>query len=158
MPKKQPQRPRSSAFTLVEIMVTVVILGFLISVAVPAFSRLRAASQNNRLISDIRTFSQAFESYSAANGNWPASAAVGVLPTGMTGEFRNSDWLIDQASVGGRWAWDVNANGIRAAIALVGVTVPDSQMLDVDAKIDDGNLSTGNFRKLSDRFVWIMER
>ncbi len=156
---ERPSRPRlSPAFTLVEIMVAVTILGLLIALAVPAFSRLRSASQNNRLISDLRTFAQAFDSYSATNGNWPTTTAVGVLPAGMTGEFRTSDWLIELNSVGGRWAWDRDANGFRAAIAIVGVTVPDSQMEDVDAKIDDGNLSTGNFRKIDGRFLWIMER
>lgn len=141
-----------------EIMVAVTILGLLITLSVPAFARLRAASQNNRLISDIRIFAQAFESYSATNGTWPPTTPVGSLPAGMTGEFRSSDWLIELNSVGGRWAWDRDANGFRAAIAIVGVSVPEAQMEDVDVKIDDGNLSTGNFRKVDGRFLWIMER
>jgi len=39
----------------------------------------------------------------------------------------------------------------------VNATASDAQMLLVDAKIDDGDLSSGNFQKINGRFCYILE-
>jgi prepilin-type N-terminal cleavage/methylation domain-containing protein len=143
-------------FTLVEIMIAVVIIGLLAMVAVPAIARTQRASQNNRFISDLRVFAQAFESSAMENGNWPPNAGDGVIPTGMTGSFRRATW-INRTSVGGRWNWDFNNSGVTAAVAANNVTAPDLQMTLIDRRIDDGNLATGLFRKAGTRFLYVLE-
>lgn len=149
-----PPNPRAG-FTLVEIMIVVVIIGLLAALAIPAFGRVRAASQNARFVSDLRTFAQAFEGYAALNGTWPGNAGTGAVPPGMSGDFNESNWR-GRNSVGGRWNWDRNVN-VTAGISTTGVTVPDAQMREIDAKIDDGNLSTGLFQKFDPRFTFILE-
>lgn len=157
------RRTRASAglrrgFTLVEIMVVVVIIGLLAALAIPAFSRIRQQSNNARFISDLRTFAQAFESFAAQNGTWPPNAGNGVVPTGMSSaDFNVSAWSTARNSVGGRWNWDRNNMGVSAAISTTGVTATDAQMAVIDAQIDDGVLTTGAFRKISTRFVYILE-
>ena len=152
----RPNRPRNG-FTLVEIMIVVCIIGLLAALAIPAMAKIRAASQNARFVSDLRTFAQAFETYAVKNGTWPPNAGTGVVPTGMTGEFKDSAWAIDRNSVGGRWNWDLNAFGATAAISTTGVTATDTQMAAIDGKIDDGDLTTGLFQKVSNRFVYRLE-
>ena len=148
--------PRTQAgFTLVEIMIVVVIIGLLAALAIPAFGRVRAASQNARFISDLRVFAQAFEGYAALNGAWPPNAGSGTVPAGMSGDFNESNWR-GRNSVGGRWNWDRNMN-VSAGISTTNITVEDSQMREIDAKIDDGNLSTGLFQKIDTRFTFILE-
>lgn len=151
-----PRPRRAAGFTLVEIMVVVVIIGLLAVLALPAFSKSRQSSQNNRFISDLRVFAQAFESFSMQNGTWPPNAGSGVIPTGMAGDFRNASWL-DGNSVGGRWNWDFNNFGVVAGIAATNVTAPDLQMQMIDRRIDDGDLTTGLFRKVGMRFIYILE-
>ena len=147
---------RAGGFSLVEIMVVVVIIGLLSVLALPAVTKSRLASQNNRFISDLRVFAQAFEKYSLQNGAWPPNAGSGAVPTGMSGEFKNASW-IGRNSVGGLWNWDFNYSGVVAAIATTNVTAPDKQMILIDQRIDDGDLDTGYFRKVGTRFIYILE-
>jgi prepilin-type N-terminal cleavage/methylation domain-containing protein len=145
------------AFTLVEIMVVVVIIGILAALAVVTVVRVRRASQNNRFISDLRTFAQAYETYAMKKGSWPPNAGNGVVPTGMSGELRDSNWT-GVNSVGGLWNWDYKVNGITAGISTTGVTADDDQMTEIDAKIDDGNLATGSFVEVNGRFTYILQK
>lgn len=153
---RPPPRHRAG-FTLVEIMIVVVIIGLLATMAIPMFGRVREHTQNSRFISDLRTFAQAFETYAMKNGDWPPTAGTGVVPAGMSGELRDSAWNTPKNSVGGRWNWDRNNYGGAAVISTTNVTASDAQMALIDAMIDDGDLSTGNFQKVSSRFAYILE-
>ncbi len=158
----KPQCTRSRhrpprAFTLVEIMIVVLIIGLLAAMALPAFARAQRNSQNARFISDLRVFSQAFETYAMKNGSWPPNAGSGVVPAGMSGELKDSAWMVPKNSIGGRWNWDRNNFGGIAVISVVNATATDLQMQLVDEKIDDGDLNTGRFQKVSGRFVYILE-
>lgn len=144
-------------FTLVEIMVVVAIIGLLAAIALPALHRSWMTSRKNRFVSDLRTLSQGFETYATREGRWPPNAPSGVVPTGMSGEIRDEFWM-DDTSLGGRWNYDFNRLGFMAGISVVGVTVSDEEMLSIDAKIDNGDLTTGSFQQTaSNRFSWILE-
>ena len=133
-------------FTLVEIMIVVVIIGLLAALALPAFQRVRQASENSRIVNDFRIFAQAFEIYNTQNGAWPANVGPGVIPPSMTGDFKADVWQ-KATAVGGRWNWDKGLNGITASISISSFTCTDVQLTAIDAKLDDGDLNTGNFRK-----------
>ncbi len=138
-------------------MIVVLIIGLLATLSFPAFQRSRIAAQSNRFVSDLRTFSHAFENFSLQTGNWPAAAASGVVPTDMEEDIKVTVWRVPQNSVGGQWAWDRSAYGMAAGISVTGVTVPDQQMERIDARIDDGDLTTGLFRKVGARFIYILQ-
>jgi type IV pilus assembly protein PilA len=153
-------RRATRAFTLVEIMIVVVIIGLLAALALPAFQRVQRAAQNARVASDFRVFAQAFETYALQNGFWPNNSGGGVVPSGpvsMAGDFKTDVWRA-VTPIGGRWNWDRNLGGVAAGISISGLTCTDEQLREIDARIDDGDLSSGRFQKVqSNRVTLILE-
>lgn len=67
-----------SAFTLVEIMIVVAIIGVLALIALPSFMRARRESQTSACINSLRQMQAAKDQASMAN-NWPPDASAAVL-------------------------------------------------------------------------------
>lgn len=144
-----------------EIMIVVVIIGLLAALAIPATQRVQRAAQNNRIANDFRVFSQAFETYALQNGFWPNNSGGGVVPTApvsMAGDFKTSVWQA-VTPIGGRWNWDRNISGIVAGISISNLTCSDEQLVEIDTRIDDGDLATGRFLKTQpNRVTLILEQ
>ena len=68
-----------SAFTLVEIMIVVVIIGLLAAMAIPAFQKVRQSSQDKAVLNNARQLSAAADQFYLENG---VSTA---LPTSLIG-------------------------------------------------------------------------
>lgn len=58
----------SKGFTLVEIMIVVVIIGLLAAMAIPAFQKVRASSQDKAVLNNLRQLSSAADQYFLENG------------------------------------------------------------------------------------------
>lgn len=137
-------------------MVVVVIIGILAALGLPALSANKRSTQNNRFISDLRIFAQGFETYSLKSGRWPPDGTPGVLPAGMSGEIKDTAWAATP-SVGGQWDWDYQQFGFTAGISVYQPTASAEQMREIDRRIDDGDLSTGNFRARSEGYIYILQ-
>jgi prepilin-type N-terminal cleavage/methylation domain-containing protein len=59
---------RKRAFTLVEIMIVVLIIGILMGIAVPQWLQARTNSQQKTCITNLRAIDQAKEEFSMENG------------------------------------------------------------------------------------------
>src|SRR5215216_7625263 len=62
-----PRKP-AAAFTLVEIMIAVVIIGLLASIAMPAFKKIRDSSQDKAVMNNARQISGAADQYMMETG------------------------------------------------------------------------------------------
>ena len=141
-----PRRAGRRGFSLIELAIVVTLLGILLILAVPAFMRITERSENTRFIHDLRIFTQAFETYSLAMGEWPPDSAPSVLPPGLDADLHYFPW--DEINtVNGRWKWDAGTGGALVGIATVGTDQDLNQLLWIDQQIDDGNLATGSFRE-----------
>ncbi len=58
----------SKGFTLVEIMIVVVIIGLLAAMAIPAFQKVRASSQDKAVTNNLRQLSAAADQYFLEKG------------------------------------------------------------------------------------------
>jgi len=64
-------------FTLVEIMIVVVIIGLLAAMAIPAFQKVRAASQQKTILNNLRQLNSAAQQYYLEHG--VATVTYGAL-------------------------------------------------------------------------------
>jgi type IV pilus assembly protein PilA len=67
----------NKGFTLVEIMIVVVIIGLLAAMAIPAFQKVRASSQDKAVLNNMRQLGGAADQYFLENGT--SNAAIGSL-------------------------------------------------------------------------------
>jgi type II secretory pathway pseudopilin PulG len=153
--------PRSTAGVgLVELMVVVLIISMLMALAVPSYQRVRKRAKAGAIVNDLRVFSAVYLSYAHENGAWPAEAAAGVIPTGVTSQDLKSDVWMNPTPIGGKFDWEymqVHPGGTspggtwRAAIAISDTSdaplIVDLELYQMmDQALDDGNLNTGSFR------------
>ena len=147
---------RRSAFTLVEIMVVVVIIGLLAALALPAFQRVRLNAISKRYLNDARQVRDAAERYAMEHGNFPPNG-IGGLHANLRGYVPDSIFNATTTPLGGVWDWDYQQDGFTASISVYLFTASDAQLLDIDRTIDDGNLTTGLFRKIGSKVIFIIQ-
>jgi prepilin-type N-terminal cleavage/methylation domain-containing protein len=70
-----PVRAKAAAFTLIELLIVVAIIGILAAIAVPNFLNAQVRAKVARVESDHRTISVAMESYFTDHGAYPPEAA-----------------------------------------------------------------------------------
>ena len=82
-------RNSKAAFTLVEIMIVVAIIGLLAALAIPGFVKARKQSQGRRILNDVRQMDAAIDQWALENGKKDGdtidtSAAQSFLKTAWT--------------------------------------------------------------------------
>ena len=69
-------RSNRAAFTLVEIMIVVAIIGLLAALAIPGFVKARKQSQGRRIINDVRQLDAAIDQWALEKGKKDGDALV----------------------------------------------------------------------------------
>ncbi len=69
---------KRSAFTLIELLIVVAIIGILAAIAVPNFMSARVRALVARTEADLRSLATAFESYRLDNNMYPPTPVTGV--------------------------------------------------------------------------------
>lgn len=149
---------RRSAFTLVEIMIVVSMISLLATISMPSLMRARRRSQSVQFINNLRIATGAFELYAAEHNGYPPNAARGVLPPEMVTYFSPTFDFTAATPIGGVWDWDLRKNGSVIGVSVVGPTVSVAQLQEIDALIDDGDLTQGAFlRTAASRYTALIE-
>lgn len=154
------------AFTLVEVMVVVVIIGLLAAAGIPTYRHITMRAKVTALENDLRQFSTVIQTYTTQNGRWPADGNPQEIPADLVNSLPAN--FISITPFGGvyKWNYDVSADGITAKAALIvqtaaGHPVSDDEemFLMIDKQMDDGVLETGNIQVGStNSLVYIIEK
>ena len=151
-------RNEPRAFTLIEVLIVVVILGLLAAIVSISFRDAVTNTRQSAFVTDLHNFSAAAEYYVADTGQPVADGASGFLPVGMEDYVEPGDFE-RKTPLGGLWDTEGTDSGFTAGL---GVHFDDPSenpgvevMSQVDALIDDGDLTTGAFRQATtDRFYY----
>lgn len=147
---------RRRGFTLVEILIVVVIIGLLMTLALPAMRMVREITIANRVAADLKSFAGSFQHVALENGTWPPDGVPRSLPIGMEGALSLGTWG-QKTPAGGYYDWDQDVFGITAAVSVDRPTVDDAVLARIDEVLDDGDLSTGIFRRRSGGVMYVLE-
>lgn len=144
------------AFSLIELMVALTILSVLFFLAVPTYQRIQRKAKAAAIANDLQVFAAVFQTHAHEAGAWPPETAAGIVPMGMTpDELKFADWT-QKTPMGGKFDWEYNQTHVgvqyHAAIAITPTAdapliLDDELLLEIDQAIDDGDLSTGMFRR-----------
>ena len=154
----QDMRRPQEGFTLAEIMIVVAIICLVAVIAVPSFLRARQRSQNTKFINALRVASSAFDTYAVEHNSYPADVNRGIVPPGMSTYLDTSLNWTGTTPIGGQWDWDKDVFSFKAAVSVVNPTASVQQLTEIDAMIDDGDLTSGRFRaQINSRYSCILE-
>jgi len=144
-------------FTLIELIAVIVVLAILAGVAAPRFFDYREKTMVTTTGASLKVISRALWAYQRDNGAFPPDVYPNILPPELR-KYLDDTTMVKPPSCGGTWDWE-NWGGTQMGLSIrnwngVNVTATDAQMQQVDKMIDDGNLNTGRFRKISWGFVY----
>ncbi len=149
------------AFTLIEILAVVVILGLLAAIVIPQFRDFTGETQRTAFVNSARIFVAAAKRYELDYGEYP-EAGHGKLPDGFGDYIQSNKWE-GVTPIGGDWEAKLNTGGVTAALGVhYGNNDPGhdpAQMLVIDEMADDGDLATGAFRQFGgNHYFFVIEQ
>jgi len=145
-----------NGFTLIEIMIVVAIIGLLAAFGIPNMLQAGQETRASRFAREIQNAGHAFVQYAFDHGKYPADKNPASMPSGMAEYLDGFPWS-DETVIGGYWDWDFNVFGVTAGVSVKSPAWSSELMVEIDEKMDDGNLSTGQFRQRSGGYIYILE-
>jgi len=163
-PRLAAKRPASHGrgFTLVEILIVVVILGILAAMIIPQFASATTQSRQSVFASNLKELTKAAELFKLENNAWPEDASSGSTPTGMENHIHAGNFE-SATPIGGVWDFEYqDSGGVTSAVGVhfngTGETRGDAFMNEVDSLLDDGDVTTGRFRRLeANRYYFVIQ-
>ncbi|MFO7724541.1 MAG: type II secretion system protein [Oceanipulchritudo sp.] len=141
-----------------EIMIVVVIIGFLATMALPFLRKARLNTQYTRFMSDARVFAGAVETLYMASGVKPVDSNTGTIDPELA-EYVGEDFFTRDSPIGGKWDVEADDSGIGLGVGVDGYTISPEQLQELDAKYDNGDLSSGKLVEIVSgrRYYWVLE-
>jgi prepilin-type N-terminal cleavage/methylation domain-containing protein len=149
---------QNEGFTMVEIMIVVAIIGLIAVIALPSFVRARTISQGVRVANDLRVFGHAFAMYAMDHGSYPSDSHNDLPSAPDIEQYIKPSVFNATTAFGGRYNWEGPDNYPYAGVSVFASGVSDAELTRIDGVVDDGSLSTGQYRKFANgRYTYVIE-
>lgn len=148
-------------FTAPGVTLTLLAVALAGYIAISEFKRYQHRVMIDRFVSDLRTLAETFENYRQKKGTWPPATNPDIrIPLGMETVLATTAWKAGPP-FGGTYEWqppfrpapEEKESAVRPAFIAVTAFSPNpplpltpDDLRSIDAKLDDGNLTTGRFR------------
>jgi prepilin-type N-terminal cleavage/methylation domain-containing protein len=148
-----------SAFTLIEIIIVVVVIGILAAVAAPKFLGAQVDTELASTAEDLRAIENAVSMYFAKHGSYPRdvnrSQAVSVLAP----YFKAENPFEKLAPIGGVYDYEGPPNWNPVQISIRSErrgSHSQETAIRLDEYMDNGDLNTGTIRRQGNRTYYII--
>ena len=151
---------KRKAFTLVEVLVVVVVIGVLAAMVVPKFANAQADARVAATAEDLRLMEVAIGMYYTKTGKYPADIYYKLMPIGLAPYFKTDNPFAKPVPIGGMYDYEGTPGWSPVQISIRpdgAIAHTDADALELDEFIDDGNLSTGSLRRDGTRTYFIIE-
>lgn len=124
-------RRRRVGFTMVELLMSMTIVGLLSSIAVPKFREVRRRATATQIMGDFDVMRHATLSFYVDSGYFPKEAGSGKMPAGLKKylpnkfTFKKPQWTMDYENWTGKKSKAYKSTGIIIGISF---TVPDTSL------------------------------
>lgn len=152
---------RRNAFTLIELIVVIVVIGILAAMVVPKFVLAQNETAITATSEDLRAIENAVSMYFAKYGSYPRDVnrteVVGVLDP----FFKAENPFSKLAPIGGKYDYEgpPNWNPVQISIrSEISTKHSRATAIELDRYMDDGDLTTGSIRRQGDRTYYIIGR
>lgn len=150
------------AFTLLELVITVTIIGVLSSVATTRLGSMRSRSSLAATVGGIQGIAASFHLYYADNHELPGDRQPSEYPSEMEPYLRRGDFEAAPA-IGGEWDWNGSDSSPwdmqGANISIFNTPAPTSRWQEFDSAFDDGSLTRGAYKRvpgISTNYCWML--
>ena len=139
------ERHRVRGLVLLELLLSLLVLGLVVALVFTGLGRMRHGVRLGQFGAELQAYAAVFEQARADRGRWPETVEE-AGPRLLDGRWR------DGSAFGGDYGWVPPAAGRPGMITLTAfapgfpLALARADLLEVDRRIDDGNLATGRFR------------
>lgn len=150
-------RPRV-AWSVSDLLLVGLVVVLAVATALTASRQVEHQRALARVTKELKSAAMAFQACLRDRGVAPPDTNAGLVPPGMASYLAGINWT-NPTPVGGFYRWvNVAAGESGAAASAVGMiaitafprcpplTLSVADMREIDRRLDDGNLATGNFR------------
>ncbi|MBY0312809.1 MAG: prepilin-type N-terminal cleavage/methylation domain-containing protein [Phycisphaerales bacterium] len=145
------RRPRQG-FTLIELIVVIVVLAILSGVAIPKYIDYAESARVTAIAANLKMIQRAMLQYRVNHDAYPPDQNGGIMPPEMNTYFSSDTWATPIEGIGvynweGPPGWaGIEAIGVGSLVSVPANPTADAFWLKIDARIDDGDLTTGYFQ------------